>query len=556
MRWSRESLWGALLIALSPLWARAVSLSLPDISASTGDTVQVVMAGTAFTNIGAVTLKIGFGDTVLSYEGVESHVDSATFLGSATDGILSLAWVDMTGTNPIDEDDGPVMTLTFVLVGDPGSSAVLAFLPATELADGVGNPIVDAVYEDGSVTLVGTDNAPPVLHPIGDREVALGDTLRLVLSASDPDGGALTFVVSGNRVGSSLVDSLFTWPPVGGQPSIDIVTFTVQDAHGATDSETIAIIEPPLFAIPLEPGWNLVSLAKPTTNDSIVAVVAEIGDNLTRILGFETASINPNPPLAGGKLYDTSVPDFVNTLLLTDPRLGYWLKMSAGDTLYSGAPLAKPATRAAGGRGDQRHLRPVFDFVGLWGSVTLDGEPAPVGAVVDVLDAGGNLAGQCEVRHPGYYGFLPVYRDNLDTEIDEGAETGEWLTVRVNGQPTPHLVQWTEFGDVVRMDMEVSTRAASRLPRDVALGPIYPNPFNSGTTIAYQLASREKAVLSIHNLAGQRVATLANAWHEAGHHTLRWDGLDQDGERQASGVYLCRLRAGQHVETRKLALVR
>ena len=62
--------------------------------------------------------------------------------------------------------------------------------------------------------------------------------------------------------------------------------------------------------------------------------------------------------------------------------------------------------------------------------------------------------------------------------------------------------------------------------------------------------------LTLHNIAGQRVATLAHGHREAGEYTLRWDGRDDDGKELASGVYLYRLQAGSRVETRKLLLLR
>ena len=62
--------------------------------------------------------------------------------------------------------------------------------------------------------------------------------------------------------------------------------------------------------------------------------------------------------------------------------------------------------------------------------------------------------------------------------------------------------------------------------------------------------------LALYNLAGQKVLTLAKGHREAGPHTARWDGRDDQGRARASGVYLYRLQAGGQVETRKLLLLR
>ena len=43
---------------------------------------------------------------------------------------------------------------------------------------------------------------------------------------------------------------------------------------------------------------------------------------------------------------------------------------------------------------------------------------------------------------------------------------------------------------------------------------------------------------------------------KAGSYTVRWDGRDERGKELASGIYLYRLRAGEKMETRRLALLR
>jgi len=98
---------------------------------------------------------------------------------------------------------------------------------------------------------------------------------------------------------------------------------------------------------------------------------------------------------------------------------------------------------------------------------------------------------------------------------------------------------------------------AAGLPLTPALEQNYPNPFNSGTVIRFALPIREEVELAIFNLAGQRVAVLADGQREAGTYAVRWDGRDDSGGALASGVYLYRLRVGQQqVETKKLVLVR
>ncbi len=79
---------------------------------------------------------------------------------------------------------------------------------------------------------------------------------------------------------------------------------------------------------------------------------------------------------------------------------------------------------------------------------------------------------------------------------------------------------------------------------------------NPETTIRFDLPSSGEAELSLFNLTGQRVAKLIRGFREMGSYTLRWDGTDDAGRALASGMYIYRLTAGDHVETRKLMLLR
>ncbi|MBN2030761.1 T9SS type A sorting domain-containing protein [bacterium] len=77
----------------------------------------------------------------------------------------------------------------------------------------------------------------------------------------------------------------------------------------------------------------------------------------------------------------------------------------------------------------------------------------------------------------------------------------------------------------------------------------YPNPFNTVTTIKYHLQKSDFMTIKIYNLNGQEVETLVNGYQTAGVHYVKWfaEGLP-------SGLYLCRLHAGDFSEAKKLIL--
>mgnify|MGYP001615370999 CR=1 FL=1 len=111
---------------------------------------------------------------------------------------------------------------------------------------------------------------------------------------------------------------------------------------------------------------------------------------------------------------------------------------------------------------------PTRQFMFVWGSISINGVPAPAGTVVSALDRAGHMAGQFTVWYPGYYGAMAVYLDDPETSLDEGATLGEWLYVRVNGQSSRSKFQWTRFGDVVRVDVVTTSTAPKSGPPPTA----------------------------------------------------------------------------------------
>jgi flagellar hook assembly protein FlgD len=70
------------------------------------------------------------------------------------------------------------------------------------------------------------------------------------------------------------------------------------------------------------------------------------------------------------------------------------------------------------------------------------------------------------------------------------------------------------------------------------------------------LKEDELVTLKVYNMLGQLVATLVEQPQKAGYKSVVWNGRNESGAGVASGIYICRMTAGNFVETRKLALMR
>ncbi|MFQ5868714.1 MAG: T9SS type A sorting domain-containing protein, partial [Candidatus Zixiibacteriota bacterium] len=89
------------------------------------------------------------------------------------------------------------------------------------------------------------------------------------------------------------------------------------------------------------------------------------------------------------------------------------------------------------------------------------------------------------------------------------------------------------------------------LPRAYALSQNYPNPFNITTVINYQLPNDSHVKLEVYNTLGRKVAILVDSKQQAGYRSVLWDASGV-----SSGLYLCKLTAGDFAKRKIMTLVK
>jgi hypothetical protein len=89
------------------------------------------------------------------------------------------------------------------------------------------------------------------------------------------------------------------------------------------------------------------------------------------------------------------------------------------------------------------------------------------------------------------------------------------------------------------------------VPTEMKLQQNYPNPFNPSTNIEYRISKSGIVTLKVFDVLGREVVTLVNAELQPGVYQATFDGA-----HLASGVYLYQLRAGDFVQTRRMALAK
>jgi hypothetical protein len=85
------------------------------------------------------------------------------------------------------------------------------------------------------------------------------------------------------------------------------------------------------------------------------------------------------------------------------------------------------------------------------------------------------------------------------------------------------------------------------IPAEFDLKHNFPNPFNPTTIIRFDLPKPCFVSLKIYDSIGRTLEILTNENRAAGRYSIEWKP-----ENQPSGIYLCRLQAGDFVQTRKL----
>lgn len=108
-------------------------------------------------------------------------------------------------------------------------------------------------------------------------------------------------------------------------------------------------------------------------------------------------------------------------------------------------------------------------------------------------------------------------------------------------------------------DGEVSSlqnSSANIIPENQTLENNYPNPFNPTTTIRFGLPVAQQVSIKIYSITGSTVKTLADDYLSEGYHQVIWDGLNESGNKVASGIYIYEMRTKDKRFIKKMLLAK
>jgi len=138
-------------------------------------------------------------------------------------------------------------------------------------------------------------------------------------------------------------------------------------------------------------------------------------------------------------------------------------------------------------------------------------------------------------------------RLTLTPQVENEASIKYWLK----------LASWD--GDSINTyekQAEYTFATKQPIPKQYALHPNFPNPFNPITKIRYELPKESDVRLAIFNLRGELIKWIVNDKQQPGYYECQWDGTNNFGQAVSSGIYLYRLQAGDFQQVRKCLIVK
>jgi hypothetical protein len=161
--------------------------------------------------------------------------------------------------------------------------------------------------------------------------------------------------------------------------------------------------------------------------------------------------------------------------------------------------------------------------------------------------------------------YYRVYRGDSETftpgpgNLVHETASPAWTDSEYNGWDVHYKVTVLDYsGNESAAASPASTTGddTPHAPDAFALYQNVPNPFNPATTIRFDLPKASHVKLSVYNVKGEIVSTIADRQMSEGHKEFIWTAVDNSGRAVSSGVYFYRLVAGEFVQTKKMVLLK
>ena len=405
--------------------------------------------------------------------------------------------------------------------------------------------------DSSAIEIVTIANYLPVISQLSasPATIDVGDTTSLTCVATDPDGDSLFYAWSGKFGSIRGNGATVTWnAPL--QPGYYSITCQVQDSKGAQVRDSVSVTVGKLVGFyPFNGNANDGSAFN---NQGTVTGAKLISDRFGQL---------NSAYLFDGENDFIQIPNHPTLNFQEAISVNFWLKVTEF--------LPHEMFPISHGSWQNRWKVSIIQNRKLrWTVKTTDGvfdldstEPLALDSLYNVTVTYSN--GKAKIYLNGrennarnWTGF--ILKTTLDVTIAQMLPgdkqynfKGEIDDVRIYNQ----VISDDDIRSLYDLPTAVARKNDAAVPKENRLYANYPNPFNPGTTIRYDLRENTFVQLRIFNLRGQEVRTLVDERQQSGAKQVRWDGRDAAGKTVASGIYIYFLKTNHFVEKRKMILL-
>ena len=83
----------------------------------------------------------------------------------------------------------------------------------------------------------------------------------------------------------------------------------------------------------------------------------------------------------------------------------------------------------------------------------------------------------------------------------------------------------------------------------------YPNPFNPTTMIGFNILQKNKVIIDVYNVLGQKIKEILNKDIEPGYHEISWDGTNTANRKVSAGIYFYSVKINGYRYSKKMLLL-
>ena len=442
--------------------------------------------------------------------------------------------------------------------------------------DPSGNPIA------ATQNITVTDGTPPTMTPIADI-VRLPDagtcsaTVTFAAGANDNCSGVA--VVASPPSGSSfpLGTTLVTCTATDGVGNQTTATFSVTILNPAPVATITGPASGSIFPIDVPvslsgmftdnagdihtAAWSLDGITTPGTVDEALKTVS--GSYTFTAPGIYFVSLTVTDQ-CGGSSTATRVGAFDAMVVIYDPNAGFvtgggWINSPAG-ALAANPSLAGRANFGFVSKYKKGASVPTGETEFQFRLGNLNFHSTEYNWLV-VSGAKAQFKGSGTINGASDYGFL---LSAVDGQLSGGGGMDKFrmkivdkLTGAViydNQMGAPDSSSATTFvagGSIVIHNSAKGNTSTSgemvemglQSPSGFLLAQNSPNPFRGATQVHFALSQSSRVRLTVYDVSGREIMTLAEGEWAAGNHTVIWSGRTRDGNAARAGVYFARLAA-------------